>query len=139
MKTDTTPEGQVDQGGAVAGGLRAYMAYEATSGSEEGAVLVFARNGREARKLAFPVVSGWFSCDFTDLRVRWLRSGCAHMREADGPHVVECPPNCQTCERWFEEPLDGNGECEGCADEREDADAFARSILTPKNAVEETR
>jgi hypothetical protein len=97
--------------------MRAYMGYEHHGGPGEGACLVFAHTAREARALAAPVVREWTGCDWIDIRVHWLRAGCAHLRQSDEPHVVESPPVCESCEEWHAEPLDDNGRCEGCADE----------------------
>lgn len=94
--------------------MRAYMAWAGEP--EDGAVLVFAHTSREARRLAADEVQSWTRCDYIDVRVRWLRSDCAHLREQDGPHVVDNPPSCRDCERWYTEPLDENGRCQACAE-----------------------
>ena len=101
--------------------MKAYMAWDDVAGSHEGAALVFAPNRREARRLAWRVVWGWFMGEFTDLRVRVLPGDASHMRLSDGPHVVESPPVCEQCNVWTTEPLNDRGICEACNEDGEDA------------------
>lgn len=117
------------------GSLRAYMAYERHDGPWEGAVLVFARTSREARKLAAPEVQSWTFCGFTDVAARWLREDCAHLRQLDAPHVVEDPPVCADCERWHTSPLTADGLCQDCADNRGALPDLAPEPTTPTSAV----
>lgn len=109
-------------------GERAYMAYDRHAGPNDGAILVFAANAREAKKLAWPALYGWGTDFFIDVGIRWLRSDCEHMRRKEGPHVVESPPSCCDCEMWYSEPLDSDGRCEGCA---ADLDWEERGGVTP--------
>lgn len=106
--------------------LRSYMA--SAGDPSEGAVLVFAYTAAEAKRLAFPAVRDWTNCDYIEVRVKWLRSGCEHMRQKDGPHVVYSPPSCDECELWWEEPL-VDGLCESCREDREwDAELTVESV-----------
>ncbi len=93
---------------------RAYMA--SGDNPHDGACLVFAPNAREARRLAWPVVREWMDLNWIEVRVKWIRGGADHLREQDGPHVVEAPKACVTCEWWHAEPYDENGRCEACAE-----------------------
>ncbi len=94
------------------GELRSYMAW--AGDPQDGAALVFAHSAAEAKRLAWPTLQGWMTTDaFTDVRVRWLRTGCLHLRKQDGPHVVDAPLSCADCGMWWEEPL-VDGLCEGC-------------------------
>ena len=93
--------------------LRAYMAYDCRP--EDCAILVFAFSARDARRLAWPYLTGLMDTEWIDVRVKWLRGGCAHLRKSDEPHVIESPPTCKDCEQWHDEPLDDDGLCDDCA------------------------
>jgi hypothetical protein len=90
----------------------------------EGAVAVFAPDARTARRMAFPVIRGWTDCEWLDLRVKWLRGDCEHLRAKPGPHVNDSPPNCEICELWFADPLI-DGLCEGCFEDNDTRDDAA--------------
>lgn len=95
--------------------LHPYIVYDRVAGSEEGALLVFAHTGREARKLAWPEVRSWFDTQWIDLAVRRLKGDATHLRRSFEPHVIEDPPACDRCEHWFVTPLNADGLCEDCA------------------------
>ena len=99
--------------------LRAYMAYSRSLGPEEGAILTFAHNVREAKRLSFPTVSEFYDGEWIDLAVRWLKD--KHIfSEADQeklklgiPHVIDNPTSCVECEQWGK-LLTESGRCEEC-------------------------
>lgn len=94
----------------------------------DGAVLVFAHNFQEAKKIAYRTVNSWTGCDFIDVKGHWIRSDtwlkehAADKKKLDAGecHVIESPPTCEGCELWHDE-LDDSGYCETCAEEREEA------------------
>lgn len=99
--------------------LRAYMGYDGQVGGQEGAILVFAHNKKEAKKIGYPVLSGW-GCEFLDARFTWLKGNDQIFDEADKillasntPHVIESPEGCPKCERWGLVMME-SGLCEGC-------------------------
>ena len=85
--------------------LKSYMSYAGYP--DEGAILVFAYEGKDAKKLAWPEISSWSSdINYTDLRVNRLR-GEHLMKYADMemmakgmPHIVDAPPSCKSCLMW---------------------------------------
>lgn len=96
---------------------RAYVA----SGPDpaEGALLVFAETARDAKRAAYPVLADWM-VEYTEVRVKWLRRGADHLREREGPHVVESPRVCVRCEMWYAaEPYNEEGVCALCEGEEE--------------------
>lgn len=111
----------------MSGKLRPYMGYERTGGPEEGAILIFAHNAREARHI------GWATptflrdaCDgeYFSMAVRLIKDASHLYGEADktkladdSPHVIECPTSCNGCDRWGYE-LDVAGYCESCAEDK---------------------
>lgn len=100
--------------------LHAYMGYAAFLGPEEFAVLIFANNRQEAKKIGARSVQDFGDCSYQDVRVKRLNGDCAHLRKCGAPHVVESPPACTRCERWKTEPLDSKtGLCVECLDEME--------------------
>lgn len=104
--------------------LKIYMGYDSFAGSEEGACLVFAHNRKEARKIAFPVLQGWFDSQWIDCTVQWLKDGNQLYSQADQEklkkdeaHVIESPQCCRNCDLWGEK-LNEDGYCEKCAEDK---------------------
>lgn len=101
--------------------LNMYMGYSRGAGQQEGACLIFANTGKEAKKIGYRTICDWFDGGFTDMAVKRLKAPHL-MAEADAaklaagtPHVVECPKVCPVCERWGGEPLkEGGLGCEHC-------------------------
>lgn len=91
---------------------------------EEGACLVFASSVKEAKKLAYPVVSGWGMIDqYIDLRVTLLKHHDYLLEQANKEllsknvaHVIESPTTCHRCELWGTGQLDGRGICPDCVE-----------------------
>jgi len=102
--------------------LRMYMGYDAVPGG--GACLVFAHTAREARKLAWPILSDWYGTDFIGARAKWLRDDeFGYLRDSarsDQPHAIAYPPFCDSCERWGVGVLDAGGLCADCRQEADD-------------------
>jgi hypothetical protein len=103
--------------------LMPYIGYSREAGSNEGACLIFAPNCKEARKLAFDILQGWFTDqEWIDVAVSLLK-GEHYYLDADLeklkkniPHTNDSPQktHCKRCETWGHK-LDENGECEECA------------------------
>lgn len=101
--------------------LKIYTGYSFAEGQGEGAVLVFAHNIREAKKLAYPYMNDWFDSDFLDVIVKLL-SDCDHLyTQADKEklddgiaHVIDNPAVCENCELWGGIP-NVDGTCSICA------------------------
>jgi hypothetical protein len=106
--------------------LKAYMAYDAELGSRDGAVLVFAHNIREAKRLGHPFVAEWTSGSWIDTRVNIIKNAQFLFNTeankdkllSDTPHVVDSPNACESCQLWGNE-LNANGLCEDCQDEED--------------------
>ena len=100
--------------------LNTYMAWVKGVGPDEGACLIFARTAREARKIAWPILAGWWGADcWTSTRTRRLCNMPWLYKEADAAklaagvaHAIECPTCCDHCELWgLEDP-------ENCCDDK---------------------
>ena len=80
--------------------LNAYMAFDRIQGPSEGAMLVFATNAQQARKLSFGVgFSEWSQwIDWVATKIKDLPE---HLQAlADQGPVIECPPVCPSCKHW---------------------------------------
>ena len=100
--------------------MRAYMTFSRLAGPQEGALLVFARTAKEARRKVFRNAQDLLHMEWTDLQVRWLRDGAdshriPEMEEAGEPYVIEAPKSCRDCELWYSEGYDDDGRCDDCA------------------------
>src|SRR5680860_190594 len=95
--------------------MKAYMGYSQISGQSEAAVLIFANNIREAKKI------GWDSilCDICDNE--YIDIGITQMKnspwlfeemKSNKPHVIEDPESCNECGLWGYELTDRV--CENC-------------------------
>ena len=99
--------------------LKAYMAYDRIAGSEGGAILVFAHNSKEAKRVSYPTVNSCFDSAWTDAAVRLIRNEQIYDQANtdkmnDGiPHVIEDPIACIDCHQWGH-PMMESGRCEGC-------------------------
>jgi len=101
--------------------LNAYMGYSRSAGAREGACLIFAHTGKEARKIGYPTIRDWFDAPWIDFAVKRLNAPHLFF-EADEsklaiekPHVVENPNVCPVCETWGGAPLtNGRAGCDYC-------------------------
>lgn len=101
--------------------LKPYMAW-AGGDPEDGAVLVFAHNSRQAKRLGYDALRGWSSdMQYIETRVRLQRDHGEWMQRLANPealaagraHVVDDPSCCNACETWGT-PLTETGICERC-------------------------
>lgn len=115
--------------------LHPYIAW-AGEFPDEGAALVFAHTAREAKRLSFGTITGWWSdVVWTDLRVRRLRKHADYLASlgdptelaALKPHVVDDPTSCTACWCWGI-PLDDAGVCETCREQEAENAALERSF-----------
>lgn len=104
--------------------MKRYMAYSREEGAPEGASLVFAHNIKEAKREAWPVISGYFADEFTDMAVTLIRDSEFLDSEADQTklehdeaHVVFAPTSCKHCNLWGYK-LNEDGYCEDCEEGR---------------------
>jgi hypothetical protein len=106
--------------------MKPYMGYCRSAGPEEGAVLIFAHNLREAKKVGWKSeLRDWCDGTYTNLAVEWIQNEPWLAKEADPDrmakeeaHVVVSPKSCNCCEQWGFE-LNAEGYCEICAEKRE--------------------
>ena len=95
--------------------LKPYMGFSRSLGAPEGAVLIFARTAREAKRISWGRFFIPDICDeYIDYGVRLIRNGAHLMKLATSnqPHVIESPPTCPRCELWGGESMrDSDGPC----------------------------
>lgn len=101
--------------------LKPYMGFDRNYGSENGACLIFAHSIKEAKPLAFGIVSMWCGIDYIDTGCNLIK-GVAVFQYADQeklknniPHVIESPPVCKFCNLWSGDGLNENELCPDCA------------------------
>src|SRR5699024_5055056 len=101
--------------------LNAYSVFCRETGPQEGAVLVFARTAKDARKMAFPTLKDWMDLEWIEVAARRLDAATgwlAAQEEVDlhgKPQLIENPMSCDRCELWGE-PISDAGMCESCDD-----------------------
>ena len=118
--------------------MKAYMGYSREAGSQEGAILIFAHNAKEARQIGFPFMTDLFDSDWIDAAVRWLKDS-PHIFaeanqvkiEADEPHVIDSPKSCNRCELWGK-PMDERGICEDCREVEEEENELGLADVIAK-------
>ena len=101
--------------------LKPYMVYDRNVGPQEGAVLVFAKNSKEAKKLGYKAVDCFVICEFIDTGVRRIWDDLDYFYsiadkeklEKGIPHVIDNPPCCKKCGMWGY-PLSEDGICKFC-------------------------
>ena len=95
--------------------LRGYMG--SSTYPSEGAVLIFARTAKEAKRLSRPYMDEMACEGYTDIRIRWLRRADPKAWNVSGPCVLT-PVGCRWCEQWHDVPEDPEtGLCEDCLDD----------------------
>ena len=109
--------------------LKLYLGTVGDSG-EEAAILIFAHDAQEAKKVAFPVLFSWDTAlDYIDVRVRRIKVDAPHLWGAGDPkkiydgtaHAIDDPPTCMNCETWGAGiVIQDNGSCRRCNDAYED-------------------
>lgn len=101
--------------------LNIYMGYDSKAGSTEGAVLIFAKTSKGARKLGWATMKYLHDTTWLDMAVRRLRKNTDYLYgDADQqklvlgiPHVVVDMRVCPNCELFGEEYNDDH--CGYCA------------------------
>lgn len=99
--------------------LKAYIGFSKTAGPQEGAILIFDHDSREAKK------NGWKAntfihdlCDgeFLDFRVNIIRNEwIMEQHTQEGPQIIENPISCKMCLTWGKE-MEGEL-CVDCVEE----------------------
>jgi hypothetical protein len=96
--------------------LHPYMVHDGDP--SEGAALAFAHTAAEAKRIGFPVITGWNGyCRWIDVRVKRLRKHEAYLLMLachDTPHCIDDLPTCPTCETWGAPVI--NGRCDNCVE-----------------------
>lgn len=103
--------------------LHAWMGF--AGDPAEGAVLVFAPDWREAKRLAYVGLLGLFAVDYLDVRCRRLREHGDYLRSlgdaarlaAGVAHVIDDPAGCPGCNTWGIPPTEDGLHCQHCAQE----------------------
>ena len=95
--------------------MKAYMGYARPDNGQEGACLIFAVNAKAARKLAWPVLDGWFEMEWIDVAAKLIRDLPEHLKALDTgkEQVIDNPPSCPNCEMWGGYLIEGV--CSFCA------------------------
>ena len=106
--------------------LNIYMGYDRVGGPRMGAILVFARTAKEARRLAWHRAA-WEWESWLDVAVLRLRENDHLYAEADAqklaadePHVIDDPRCCADCMCWGD-PIGEDGLCPSCRELAEEA------------------
>jgi hypothetical protein len=107
--------------------LKLYMGYSRETGSNEAAVLIFAHDSKEARKVGWSEMKFLHDTPWMDMDVRWLRKNLEALSKNADPkklaageaHCVVDVAVCPVCELWGEEGPREDGSCGYC--ETEDA------------------
>lgn len=96
--------------------MKEWMGWDEAAGSSECAILIFAPNHKEAKKMAFPSLQSMMDSEFVDIRVKQIKEEKhQHLLKEEVPQVIDTPPSCPVCEIWGDTP---HGEiCEGCQDD----------------------
>ena len=77
-----------------------------------GAVLVWARTARDARRMGYPYIESYHDeMEWTDMRARWLRDADPAAWGVTEPTVLE-PDGCPRCGVWGPQP----GWCPACGE-----------------------
>ncbi len=104
--------------------MKTYMASDGCP--ENGAVLVFAHDVKEAKKVGWPAVTSWRpDAEYIDLRVVLLKdkpflfdNANPELLKAGKAHANDNPKACSNCEMWGNK-LNEHGICDSCTDEEE--------------------
>ena len=101
--------------------MKAYMGYDRPGGAPEGACLIFAPNGKVARKLAWPILRDWFDTEWIHVGTKLLRDLPKHLKELNNgtERVIDNPLTCPNCEAWGGHPVEADGLCTFCESEEE--------------------
>ena len=105
--------------------MKPYMGFSRAAGSGQGAILCFAFNILQARRILYPELFRLKMLDeYTDMAVKWVQGKPFLMEKAnkelldkDIPHILKNPKACNLCNAWGME-LDRDGLCEECNETR---------------------
>jgi len=114
--------------------LKPYIGYSRSLGSTEGAILIFAHNTKEAKKLGFPYLKDFFSAEFTDVGVNRLWDAPFVYMDADKKlvdagiaHVIDNPTSCTLCGYFGHEEINiETGICVTCENQSLDNHAYIK-------------
>jgi hypothetical protein len=104
--------------------LKIYIGYDSELGSEEAAVLIFAHNSKEARKLGWEEMKQLHGTAWTDMAVLVLRRNTVALSQNADPvklaageaHVIVHMDVCPKCYLFGEDGIDENDLCGYCGD-----------------------
>lgn len=100
--------------------MKAYMAYNRVAGQNEGAVLIFANNIKEAKKLAWRSSIGFEMTNrYIDVVVEIIRNEDYLFKQMvkNTPHCVEEPLSCVRCNMWGTGDISEDGICSSCKED----------------------
>ena len=87
--------------------MKAYMGYSREAGSDDGAILIFANNAKEARKIGYTEAMASLGCEsWIDFAVCLIKnpqifSEANDMKIMRGEaHIILEPELCPTCQTW---------------------------------------
>ena len=108
--------------------LKPYMGYDNLGGPAEGAILIFAHNTKEAKRVGWQACTFLHDicdCEYINMRVSYMKDSGYLLEDAkqdklanNEPHVIESPTCCNGCEIWGYE-LNESGYCETCEEDIE--------------------
>lgn len=87
--------------------MKIYMGYDKLAGSCEGAILIFANNYKEAKKIGYSDIMFLFGSDYIDVGIRKLKNSNHLIAQANKdllkkniPHAIDSPKTCPKCKMW---------------------------------------
>lgn len=98
--------------------MKAYMIYNRIDGPHECAILVFANNIKEAKKIAWrqsSVISSIVD-NYFDMGIQWIKNSPYLFKEMikKEPHCIDSPLTCKICNCWGNGEINTDGICESC-------------------------
>jgi hypothetical protein len=97
--------------------MNAYMGFSRSAGPAEGAILIFADNRKDARRILWSSGFGDELTDghYIDAKVRRMKDEPWLFKEMkkDTPHVIPNPRSCTSCNTWGSKIGDDNL-CDDC-------------------------
>lgn len=103
--------------------LKAYFCYNKENGSWDGALLVFAYTSQEARYMAFKTSllgDGYIEVVAKLIKESFVfKYGNQEKINKQISHVVDNPPTCKNCDKWYTDHELINGLCQNCLEQEE--------------------
>jgi len=87
------------------------------SGTDGSAILVFAYNRSQAKKLTH----SFYDDHWIDIRVKWMK-GCDWLTEqaiSDSPHIIDSPASCRDCGEWGQSKTGEDQLCDECRKQKD--------------------